>query len=625
MLSFLCTRVASIMMLGLGPVMRYELITTARRGRYYLARVVYGLGLLGLLGREFADWEQFYPGGGTIEQVHQFAESAFVQFAGAQGLTLLLLVPALVAGVIADEHQRKTLHYVLASRLSSAEIVLGKLSARLLHVGIFVALGLPVVSLLGLYGGINPEYVFHVYMGTFTTVLFVAGLSILISTLARRPREAILAAYGLEACWIFGPIWIRPFAHDLRGPLFWVGPVNDWMLLSNPLVVWWELTSRASSFQWWNRIAPWFILQFHESSYWMAGLQSVFGLLFLSLAIAGLRPMRGSVWPGSHPNTDWWTRLRNKKGKTDELAITSQPKTGWWARLMERLQAFKQSRAAAAIARNELLAAQSNRPPCGDNPIRWKERYTTIGGGLRWLGGRPMVLFFSVFLGCYVFDVVYPVVTGMVRGYPDDQKRLDVNLSFRESSVALAVLGMLAVASTAAVSVTSEREQDTWTSLATTLLTPGEIVRGKQFGAVWSTRRIGLALLLLWSVGTVLGAIHPLGVLAAIWVVGLAWWFIAAIGVFISARAKNSTRALTMTFITVFIALSAWPGFLWQSLFSSYEIAIPSAYPSRVIPRITLVQDTVILAGSLTAIYGTAALVLTFWTIRRLRGNWGQE
>jgi hypothetical protein len=87
-----------------------------------------------------------------------------------------------------------------------------------------------VISLLGLYGGINPEYVFHVYLGTFTTVLFVAGLSILISTVARRPRDAILAAYGLEAAWIYGTDWISPFAHDLRGPFFWVGTVNDWMI-----------------------------------------------------------------------------------------------------------------------------------------------------------------------------------------------------------------------------------------------------------------------------------------------------------------------------------------------------------------------------------------------------------
>ena len=94
-----------------------------------------------------------HPAGGTAEQIQTFAEATFIQFAGAQGLALLCLIPALVAGVIADEHQRKTLHYLLASRLSSAEIVLGKLGARMVHVATFVALGIPVVCLLALYGG----------------------------------------------------------------------------------------------------------------------------------------------------------------------------------------------------------------------------------------------------------------------------------------------------------------------------------------------------------------------------------------------------------------------------------------------------------------------------------------
>ena len=60
--------------------------------------------------------------------------------ATVQGIAVLLLTPTLVAGVIADERQRKTLHYLLASRLSSGEIILGKLAARLLHVGVFLGL-----------------------------------------------------------------------------------------------------------------------------------------------------------------------------------------------------------------------------------------------------------------------------------------------------------------------------------------------------------------------------------------------------------------------------------------------------------------------------------------------------
>ena len=65
------------------------------------------------------------------------------------------------------------------------------------------------------------------------------------------------------------------------------------------------------------------------------------------------------------------------------------------------------------------------------------------------------------------------------------RSQAEVSAWLRTASVALAVLGMLGVAASAAVSLTGEREQDTWISLATTLLTPAEVIRAKQFGAVW--------------------------------------------------------------------------------------------------------------------------------------------
>ena len=197
------------MILSLGPVMRYELITTARRRRYYFLRVIYCSFLLAQLWIFFTKWEAEHQSGGSRDEIQAFAEDAFIQFAGAQGIGLLLLIPALVAGIISDEYQRKTLHYLLASRLSSAEIVLGKMGARMVHVVAFIALGLPIVSLLMLYGGLNPVNIFYVYMGTATLVLFVSGFSVLISILARRPRDAILATYGLGAIWLLVPIWIQ--------------------------------------------------------------------------------------------------------------------------------------------------------------------------------------------------------------------------------------------------------------------------------------------------------------------------------------------------------------------------------------------------------------------------------
>ncbi len=63
------------MMLGLGPVARQELITTARQGRYDWARVDSVLFLLFFFAlRRASRMEPFHPGGRTFEQVHQFTK-----------------------------------------------------------------------------------------------------------------------------------------------------------------------------------------------------------------------------------------------------------------------------------------------------------------------------------------------------------------------------------------------------------------------------------------------------------------------------------------------------------------------------------------------------------------------
>ena len=68
---------------------------------------------------------------------------------------MLAITPALVGGTIAGEKQRKTLHYLLASELSSAEIVLGKLMARMLMVLVYLVAGVPMLFLLMLFGGVD--------------------------------------------------------------------------------------------------------------------------------------------------------------------------------------------------------------------------------------------------------------------------------------------------------------------------------------------------------------------------------------------------------------------------------------------------------------------------------------
>ncbi len=590
------------MILGLGPVIRYELITTARRGRFYIARVGYGLVLLVMLANQFQSFSAIHPFGATPEQLQTFAEEAFVEFARAQGLALICLIPAVVAGVIADEHQRKTLHYLLASQLSSLEIVIGKLGARLVHVGTFVALGVPVVCLLALYGGLNPENVYYVYLGTLALVLFLSGVSILISIVARRPRDAILAAYTMLALWLIVPYWLAPIAGFMGGPLEWVGPVNRWVLLSNPLAIWGQatrqfyvMTSRGI-----RPIA--FAGNFVSDFYWMISIQSILGLGFILLAVLALRPMRGSSWPGG------------------------QPSTGWYSRLVARLGTAGRLRATAAVTHNRLLATPRNLPPCSDNPMRWKEQHTSLGGGLSWLGSRPMVLFFGVLVGCFLIDAAYPIVLTALGSMRHRGSGADISAEVRGVTMVLTTLGMLAVSASAAVGLTSEREQDTWISLATTLLEPDEIIQAKQFGAVWSARRVAVAILIVWGTGLLLGAIHPLGVLACSLFIAAVAWLVAVIGVMTSAFAKNSTRSLVATFILflIFTAASGWPQGVGALLFSYQDLAGTRSRPSVLPASIGQASTFALNLMPVLVAYIIVILVLSALSRRRLRLTWGR-
>ena len=229
-----------------GPVFNVELLTTARRYRYYAIRFGYGLLLLffiwqndpDLFGNRYGFGNHGSQVGLTIQELAEIGRAIFRTYVIVQAVAILLLTPAFVAGAVAEEKRRKTLHYLLASQLTSGEIILGKLSARLLHVAIFLAIGLPIISLLSLFGGVDPRYIVLAFAASMTTAFFLAALAILVSTLSRRPREAITVVYLLELAWLFAPPLLR-FALPTANP-FWqhvhqlINPVNEWIAVSSP-------------------------------------------------------------------------------------------------------------------------------------------------------------------------------------------------------------------------------------------------------------------------------------------------------------------------------------------------------------------------------------------------------
>ena len=118
-----------------------------------------------------------------------FTSAFFVTFGVIQLVAILLVGPALAAGTIAQERERRTMEYLYASPLSNLEIILGKLGGRVLHILFLVLAGVPVLALAMLLGGIAPEKFVALTGITLSTVLFVTMVSMAVSAWTARPRR----------------------------------------------------------------------------------------------------------------------------------------------------------------------------------------------------------------------------------------------------------------------------------------------------------------------------------------------------------------------------------------------------------------------------------------------------
>ena len=344
-----------------GPVFNFELMATARRSRFYLIRAAYAGILFAILWGIHSAWTSETGGELASKQVSWFAFSTFCAITIGQEILVLVLTPALVAAVIADEKQRKTLHYLMASRLTSLEIVLGKLLVRMLYVSVLLGVSLPILSLLVLLGGVDPRLVILSCGATLSTGWFLASLSIWVSTIARRVREAFFIAFGLEGLWLFSPFVLRSVSIS-TWPAFdqatrWL---SEWVGASSPIEVAYQLAFSLMAGGG-ARFAE------VELIAWMMGLQVVFGLVFALLASLQLRPIfrRQDESGGIRAIRGLFRRRASRTRR----AIDSN----------EHVQPLRESRIVPA---SRTRWRHQFRPALGDRPMLWKELYTVAPAGL---------------------------------------------------------------------------------------------------------------------------------------------------------------------------------------------------------------------------------------------------
>jgi hypothetical protein len=248
-----------------------------------------------------------------------------------------------------------------------------------------------------------------------------------------------------------------------------------------------------------------------EPFLWMVGLQTAAGLAFLLLAVQQLRPT-----------------FRRQETGTRRLT--------WFGPKQRRPRWM-------------------NRPECGTDAMLWKECHFARTDVFTKLVVLPATILLSValLLTSGVDEGIWGSLKELVHeGYWGHfGARNALNTSLRYISPVYIGLWLLAVAGASASSLTVEREEDTWISLTSTPLTGWEILRGKMIGAVWGLRGFGGLIGLFWIVGLLTGALHPVGLVLGLLLVALFTWGVAALGTYASLTARSTSRAVTLTIVTL--------------------------------------------------------------------------
>jgi ABC-type transport system involved in multi-copper enzyme maturation permease subunit len=514
------------------PICRRELTVSARRGRLQLERAWFAVILLVIALGTFASW--YFSSGRFVGRylMSQVAAQTFLFVVVAHAMSLMGIA-SVGALSIAGEMDRKTLGFLLATRLGNAEIVLGKLAACLAGFFTSLAAGLPVMILLSVLGGVSRSLILLTYAAIVSTAFLVVTLAIWVSSAAPDGRRAMSAAVLWIMAWLIVPfiVGMTPLLTRLgiRPPSF-VLSLNAWALASNPL-----------------SLLPLFIGGGVNSSAlyyrigWMSGLQLAGGMVLLLAAIVRLR-----------------RAFRTNAGGDGGPFSRQMVRPAWRFR---------------------------PRPPVSDKPILWREMYTTRGGVVAKIFGYVIVIGCYAALGYFTFFFASralvelwhhgytavspssgkPELNLVLRffmeqsgpGIPIDAARIDFNLFLRLISAPLMFVLMLITSGTAVETLASERSKGTWSSLIMTPLTARDILRGKLLASIWRLRGIGITFLSLWTLGLISGAVHPIGYVAIILTLLSSTAFYLVVGQQVALQVEDqATASGRIMLVVVFPILS---------------------------------------------------------------------
>ncbi len=232
-----------------GPFLDKELRVTSRRRRNYVMRFAYMAVLAAFVAIVWAGTVRI-EGSAAVQKSRMAAAgktivSAVVifQFLATQAAAIVMLSTA-----VSDEVYHRTLGLLMTTPVTGRQIVLGKLFSRLLQLLQLLAMSLPLLAVVRIFGGVPAGYVISSFCISLTAVLFAGSVSLFFSIHDLRAYVVIIkTAFILAFLFLGVPI----LAAALRGPVilsYWIngspfsstvfGPVATAVLIHvNPIAV----------------------------------------------------------------------------------------------------------------------------------------------------------------------------------------------------------------------------------------------------------------------------------------------------------------------------------------------------------------------------------------------------
>jgi ABC-type transport system involved in multi-copper enzyme maturation permease subunit len=216
------------MRIGPGPVFLYECLANSRRWQTYAIRSVGVAILLAAIATIAMSHRSIDPLNAWRDYA-ELGESYFYAIIGVELTLVMLAAPAATAGAICVDRARGTLAHMLMTELSDAEIVLGKLGARLLPILGLVACTWPVLAICSLLGGIDPLALTWAFAIILAVALLGCTMAMALSVWARRPHEVVLVTYTFWMLFmLIRPVWFGLSRAGL------VAPPSHWSLVADP-------------------------------------------------------------------------------------------------------------------------------------------------------------------------------------------------------------------------------------------------------------------------------------------------------------------------------------------------------------------------------------------------------